>query len=298
MNREYRNIDATLAGLNKSSDAHFKWLVKILYCVANKKSVLPEVTDHDAYENCEFGLWLSAELNDERDDKSYLLEIYKKHEAIHHACRHLLKSLHRGEMSADRFEDFSAALLTFNRSLAVYKVHLLQRRTSYDALTGLPLRRILDESFDNTVAEFADHGLYLFLLDIDHFKKINDSYGHLVGDDVLRSLSLQLEEGTRRNEPVYRYGGEEFIILLHAASDKEASIIAERLRESVAETEIRTGEHRIHIAFSAGLTRIHAGEPLHEVLERADSALYHGKQTGRNCCVLVDKQLVMRRIVL
>jgi diguanylate cyclase len=144
-------------------------------------------------------------------------------------------------------------------------MHLLQRRTSYDALTGLPLRRVLDESFDNTVSEFAADGLYLLLLDIDHFKKINDNYGHLIGDDVLRAFALQLEDGTRRNEPVYRYGGEEFIILLHATCDKEASIIAKRLRESVAATDIKTADHRIHITFSAGLSRIHAGESLHEV---------------------------------
>jgi diguanylate cyclase len=106
MNREYKNIDATLTGLNHSSDAHFKWLVKILYCVANKKSILPEITDHDAHENCEFGLWLGEELKDERDDKSYLLDIYKKHEEIHQVSRDLLRSLHRGEMSVAEFDDF------------------------------------------------------------------------------------------------------------------------------------------------------------------------------------------------
>lgn len=293
MNKEYRDIDATLMGLNKSSDAHFKWLVNILYFVANKQESLPEITHDNAHECCEFGVWINQKLQEERGDKGYLIEIHNCHQAIHQKCRELISALHRGDKSAVYFDDFSAVLLDFNQSLTTYKAHLLQRRTSYDALTGLPLRRALDESFDNTVAKLHQTGLYLFLLDIDHFKKINDNYGHLIGDDVLRDFSRQLEAATRKSEPVYRYGGEEFIILLHAPNDRVASSIAERIRKSVAETEIYTAEHVIKITFSGGLTRVHEKETLHEVLERADGALYHGKQTGRNRCVYVDRRLNM-----
>lgn len=296
MNKEYRDIDATLLGLNKSSDAHFKWLVNILYFVANKQPSLPEITHENAHECCEFGVWIAKKLQEERDDKSFLLEIDIAHQAIHHQCRELIDALHRGDKSSACFDDFSAMLLAFNQSLATYKTHLLQRRTSYDALTGLPLRRVLDESFDTTVQKFNQSGLYLFLLDIDHFKKINDNYGHLTGDEVLREFSRQLEAGTRKSEPVFRYGGEEFIILLHAPNDRIASLIAERIRKTVAETDIYAAGQVIKIAFSAGLTRVHEGETLHEVLERTDGALYHGKQTGRNRCIFVDKQLNMRRI--
>lgn len=298
MNKEYRDIDATLAGLNKSSDAHFKWLVNLLYFVANKNEHSPEITNLNAHERCEFGLWLSTKLKEERDDKSYLLEIHKQHQDIHQKCRELMSSLSRGDESDMYFGDFSTSLLAFNQSLALYKTHLLQRRTSYDALTGLPLRRILDESFDNTLSEFVKSGLYLFLLDIDHFKKINDNYGHLAGDDVLRSFAVQLENGTRKCEPVYRYGGEEFIILIHAANDHDACKIAERLRTLIADTEMNAGGTAIKITFSGGLTKICEKETLHEVLERADSALYQGKQSGRNRCIYVDRDFTMRHIVL
>lgn len=297
MNKEYRDIDATLLGLNNSSDAHFKWLVNVLYFVANEHEQCPEITHAGAHEFCEFGIWLKAKLSEERDDRSYLLEINNCHNAIHQACRQLISALHCGDKSSRHFDAFATVLLAFNQSLAIYKTHLLQRRTSYDALTGLPLRRVLDESFDKTVSRFNQSGLYLFLLDIDHFKKINDNYGHLVGDDVLRGFSRQLENETRKSEPVYRYGGEEFIILLHASNECDASLMAERIRHSVAAADIHTAGHRINITFSAGLTRVFENETLHEVLERADGALYHGKQTGRNRCIYVDRHLNMHRLI-
>lgn len=297
MNKDYRSIDATLSGLNKSSDAYFKWLVNVFYIVANKDAVSPEITQQNAHECCGFGIWLNKELSEERDDKSYLIEINDGHKAIHQKSHQLINALHCGDHSATYFDEFAVVLLDFNRSLATYKAHLLQRRTSYDALTGLPLRRMLDESFENTVAKFNRSGLYLLLLDIDHFKKINDNYGHLIGDDVLRDFSRQLDAGTRMSEPVYRYGGEEFIILLHAANSQDASQMAERIRASVAKTEINAAEHVIKITFSAGLTRVHENETLHDVLERADTALYYGKHTGRNRCIYIDRCLNMHHII-
>lgn len=135
----------------------------------------------------------------------------------------------------------------------------------------------------------GDAGLYLLLLDVDHFKKINDNYGHLTGDAVLRSLALNLENNIRRAECVYRYGGEEFIILLQAGSDREATEAAERIRRVIAASEAVEGDHRVKITFSSGLTRVNRGEALREVMERADVALYKGKQSGRNCTILINK---------
>src|SRR5690606_40017713 len=90
-----------------------------------------------------------------------------------------------------------------------------------------------------------DAGLYLLLLDIDHFKKVNDNYGHLTGDAVLRSLALHLEDNVRRSESVYRYGGEEFIILLQAKNDREDSEIAELLPRVIDVKENLSAEHTL-----------------------------------------------------
>lgn len=291
MNSKFKKIDATVRDLNHSTDAHFKWLINILRFVASRDVLLPDLTCDDAHDFCDFGHWLNTQLQDDIAGRNYLLDIKDKHIHVHKMCRELIKAIEHDECNNAPFDDFETALLAFTASVSRYKAHLLQLRTSYDALTGLPLRRILDESYDSMNKALGDEGLYLLLLDVDHFKKINDNYGHLIGDAVLRSLALNLENNIRRAESVYRYGGEEFIILLQAHSDREATEAAERLRRVIEMSETVSGDHRVKITFSSGLTRVHRGETLREVLERADVALYKGKQSGRNCTILINKSL-------
>ena len=139
-----------------------------------------------------------------------------------------------------------------------------------DVLTGLPGRRVLDESFDHQLRNAEPLNLYLMLLDIDRFKLVNDTYGHLTGDVVLRTLATYLASWTRDYETVYRYGGEEFIIIVKAANDEDAC--------------------------RAGVSRAFPEEPLDVVIGRADRAMYEGKQTGRNRCMFIDEQNVINRV--
>lgn len=291
MNRKFKEIDDTVRSLNQSTDAHFRWLVKILRFIDSRNVDLPEISSDEAHLHCEFGHWLNTRLLEEREDTNFLLDINKKHIHVHQACRNLISAIEQHRQTNDVFNLFEESLLAFTEALTHYKVHLLQLRTSYDALTGLPLRRILDESFASMNKELGADGLYLLLLDIDHFKKVNDNYGHLNGDIVLRSLALNISNNIRRSESMYRYGGEEFIVVLHASNDQDAVAIAERLRRDIARLETIAGEHLIRVTFTGGLTRIHEGEALREVLERADIALYTGKKSGRNCSQLINRQL-------
>jgi len=291
VNRKFKEIDETVRSLNQSTDAHFRWLVKILRFIDSRNVDLPEISSDEAHLHCEFGHWLNTRLLEEREDTNFLLDINKKHIRVHQACRNLISAIEQQRQTNDVFTLFEESLLAFTEALTHYKVHLLQLRTSYDALTGLPLRRILDESFASMNKELGADGLYLLLLDIDHFKKVNDNYGHLNGDIVLRSLALNISKNIRRSESMYRYGGEEFIVVLHASNDQDAVAIAERLRRDIARLETIAGEHLIRVTFTGGLTRIHEGESLREVLERADIALYTGKKSGRNCSQLINRQL-------
>ncbi len=291
MNRKFKEIDDTVRSLNQSTDAHFRWLVKILRFIDSRNIDLPEISSDEAHLHCEFGHWLNTRLLEEREDTNFLLDINKKHIRVHQACRNLISAIEQQRQTNDVFTLFEESLLAFTEALTHYKVHLLQLRTSYDALTGLPLRRILDESFASMNKELGADGLYLLLLDIDHFKKVNDNYGHLNGDIVLRSLALNISNNIRRSESMYRYGGEEFIVVLHASNDQDAVAIAERLRRDIARLETIAGEHLIRVTFTGGLTRIHEGESLREVLERADIALYTGKKSGRNCSQLINREL-------
>jgi diguanylate cyclase (GGDEF)-like protein len=296
MNGKYKEIDTTLRGLNHSTDAHYKWLVTILRFVARRDVELAEITYQDAHHHCEFGQWLNEKLNEQRDDQRYLLDINTTHIEVHQTCRELVAAIEIDGRGSVGFKAFEHSLLAFTESLSRYKEYLIQLRTSYDALTGLPSRRVLDGSFDSLSEALSAKGLYLLLLDVDHFKKINDNYGHLNGDVILRTLAFHLSDNIRRNESVYRYGGEEFIIMLQAENDRQAAAAAERIRRTIAGIETQVGEQLIRITFTSGLTRVMPGEVLREVLERADMALYKGKNSGRNCTVMIHRGQEMMKI--
>lgn len=155
-----------------------------------------------------------------------------------------------------------------------------------DSLTGLFTRRYLEE-IGCRMLDRSEKGagpLAVIFLDIDHFKSINDNYGHKMGDSVLQTVGSTIKLGLRPNEAAFRYGGEEIIILLYG--DEESSQqIAERIREDVAR-QIYIGERKhFKVTMSAGIAVYKRGEKLAQLLERADRCLYSAKNNGRNCSV-------------
>ncbi|MBN9148569.1 MULTISPECIES: PleD family two-component system response regulator [unclassified Nitrobacter] len=156
-----------------------------------------------------------------------------------------------------------------------------------DGLTGLHNRRYM-ESHLVTLAEQASmrgKPLALMMLDIDYFKSINDGYGHDAGDDVLREFAVRVRKSIRGIDLACRYGGEEFVIVMPETDLKVAGIVAERLRRSIAGEPfaVHNGAKRIEVTISIGLSMLERkGEPVANVLKRADLALYRAKHDGRN----------------
>jgi diguanylate cyclase (GGDEF)-like protein len=154
-----------------------------------------------------------------------------------------------------------------------------------DALTFLPNRRQVIGDLQKEVIFSDRYGtpLSISMLDIDHFKNINDTYGHIVGDDVLRSLAAELREHIRYPDTIGRYGGEEFLIVLPHSTVNAAAEQAERLCKHVQSLVIRAGEQEIALTVSIGLAqyKIHK-EDWEAFLSRADAALYQAKNKGRN----------------
>ena len=154
-----------------------------------------------------------------------------------------------------------------------------------DALTFLPNRRQVIKDLQNEVIFSDQYGtpLSISMLDIDHFKKINDTYGHTAGDDVLRTLGSELREHIRYPDTIGRYGGEEFLIVLPHSTLKAASEQAERLCRYVRSLRIKVGEQEIPITVSMGLAQYKIQtEDWQAFLNRADAALYQAKDSGRN----------------
>jgi two-component system cell cycle response regulator len=156
-----------------------------------------------------------------------------------------------------------------------------------DALTGLHNRRYMESHLATLAEQAAVRGkpLALMMLDIDFFKSINDSHGHDAGDDVLREFALRIRKSIRGIDLACRYGGEEFVVVMPETDLAVAGMVAERLRHAIA-TEpfaIEKGTKRIDVTISIGIAVLdRKGEPVADVMKRADQALYRAKHDGRN----------------
>ncbi|SMF45409.1 diguanylate cyclase [Tistlia consotensis] len=179
--------------------------------------------------------------------------------------------------------------------------HTLQEvriEATTDGLTGLANRKQFDLSLKlaATAAEESGKPLCLLMTDVDHFKRFNDSFGHRIGDQVLKTLAHILKSGVRDTDTPARYGGEEFAVILPEIDLDDAIALADRLRQALAGkrlTNRTTGADYGTVTISVGVARLRRGETLDDLIARADSALYRAKGAGRNC--IVDERDQTRR---
>ena len=160
-------------------------------------------------------------------------------------------------------------------------INRLDKKANSDGLTGLANRRRLSEELDRChhAVKYYKAACGVVLCDIDHFKKINDSYGHNVGDEVIREIARILKLHTPQDSLAGRWGGEEFLILLKHKSQDEAAQVAERIRRSIQESPMHEG---LRVTASFGVASMRADEDWHRCIHRADEALYRSKRNGRN----------------
>ena len=172
---------------------------------------------------------------------------------------------------------------------ALTRIQILATR---DELTGLFNRRHMMEvltQHQKRLIRSGHHRFCLALLDIDHFKRINDTHGHGVGDEVLREFAATLQRALRDTDVLARWGGEEFLLLINDTSPELANIGLERARDMLASAPLLAHMPDLQVTFSAGLTGYDDVEELSTCIERADQALYRAKAEGRNRTVIDDQ---------
>lgn len=161
----------------------------------------------------------------------------------------------------------------------------LYRESSRDPLTGVINRRVLMKCLSSSTQNASENAcaFCLLMFDLDRFKRINDNYGHLTGDQVLKATAEILQKGLREQDIVARFGGEEFVAVLTGCRYQEAVAIAERIRANCFETQLLAPNGEvISLSTSVGVTEYEAGEDISTTLNRADEALYQAKEQGRN----------------
>jgi diguanylate cyclase len=163
-----------------------------------------------------------------------------------------------------------------------------QRLAMMDALTAIPNRAAYDVRIEQEFRRWKRFGRTVSILawDIDHFKKINDAYGHRAGDKVLRIFGQLLEKHVRETDFVARYGGEEFVMLLVGSSPAEAHTVADKIRMEISQLGFHFRDNPVTVTASCGITNFIAEDSPDAAFDRADRALYQAKETGRNRCVV------------
>jgi len=174
----------------------------------------------------------------------------------------------------------AASLKHFQRFSSIKNIAI------YDTLTNLYNRRYFEERLEVEAQKsfFGDTSLSLVMVDIDHFKRVNDTFGHTEGDRVLCEIASLLKTSVRKKDTVARYGGEEFILILPEAGLEESSMIAERIRRLVEGTPFEIGQAQINLTVSLGISNFpsHQARSKEELVKMADLALYDAKRRGRN----------------
>jgi diguanylate cyclase len=189
------------------------------------------------------------------------------------------KILEANERLSEQLQTAESKLVEQAEEIKLHATHAMT-----DALTGLGNRRALDHEIARRIAEFHRYGtpFTLLMLDVDHFKKFNDTHGHLAGDEVLRLVGRILQSAVRTEDFVARYGGEEFAILATQTALTDALAAAERVRSSIEKGQCQFEGKKLHVAASVGLAQMAAGHDAVLLIQAADQALYAAKQNGRN----------------
>ena len=198
-----------------------------------------------------------------------------------------------GELNLSRNKPFSEKDLAIIEHLLVPLLYPLRNGLRYhaavatafhDPLTGVSNRAAMEEALPREVELGLRHvmSLSMLIVDLDHFKKINDGYGHAAGDSVLRSAAKTMQRALRTSDQIFRFGGEEFVILLPATDIDGAHIVAERIRKSMEETTTPCDGKHIRVTASIGVAQLKDNDNQHLLFDKADKAVYRAKALGRN----------------
>ncbi len=285
--------DFFIAELDAAVEAHMNWTRRIVRCAVLRSTPGEDVLDPLAHTLCHFGAWFMenrAQFNALEPEAAQRVEAV--HQAMHDAIRTICSDVLAGRTGrSEDLDEFEASQAELISLLASFKTLILSNAVRIDPLTGLPLRYNVENDFALYQKEARRNRslLYVVMIDVDHFKPINDTYGHQVGDLVLRHVANTLKQGLRGDEPLYRFGGEEFLWLLKCKSAEEARKSARRILASVGTTPVPIDDDEtLRLTITMGLALAGEREDLSSAIKRADMALYEGKQSGRNRYVIAE----------
>ncbi|NOQ31757.1 MAG: diguanylate cyclase [Helicobacteraceae bacterium] len=281
--------------LKSNLDIHLKKIIslfKIIVC-NYKIDDLNSTLEQYSYSNCEITHMLNAILNSKikniDDKKDKILDLEEHHKRLHNLVENLLTEYKtKGVVNEKTYEDFAIVEFEFMQKLTTLVIESENYDKNFDGLTNIFNRKHFFEKveYDFSKARRTRTSFTIVMADIDYFKKINDEYGHQVGDEVLIKISKLFVEHVRAYDIVARYGGEEFIFFIYSDA-KETVLIFNRIKKMLETTILQIDKNEIQVSCSFGVAQDRDELSVHELVSLADKALYKAKNNGRNQIVTI-----------
>jgi len=249
----------------------------------------------DAHCHCEFGQWFYRQAHPLLHEHPLFNRVAITHRRMHDLSRHLAKTLPEGmAINPSEYDTFIDCSIELQTLLCDLQFEIRDSLCTIDPLTGVCNRQGMIPSLEEEQQRSlrTNHSCSLVMLDLDHFKAVNDKHGHRAGDQVLRSAVQYFVKALRPYDSIYRYGGEEFLLCLPNIEPLQAVSILERLRAGLESLpiELASGE-TISITASFGISALKTDISVEESISIADYALYQAKHAGRNCVHLWEGEV-------
>ena len=269
-------------------ESHLIWLTKLANLIKNEqKKDFVELDD----KMCEFGLWLDGDAKRIIQNNSKYKAINNLHETLHLFAKKIFNQMNQNEhhILITYLEKCELISLSIGTELALIDNILMNKRITKDSLTGAlnreALRGVFESQYELSLA--TNSSFVLAMCDLDFFKNINDNYGHVAGDQLLKSFVKIVKQNMRASDVIVRYGGEEFIIMLPAINKEKGKEVLEKIRQSFQDSCILFNEENVNTTVSIGMIEIKPEEIykktfVDEYIMVADRELYMAKERGRN----------------
>lgn len=275
---------ASLTGFQHALASHVEWLQKWYQAVLHRGR--GEAIPAAGAECCPFAAWHAKAAEGELANFPGFGLLGEEHAAVHAKAEQISQRAAAGQtVTTSDYETLMGSVLSFGSAAQSLEREVWKALATVDPLTGLANRQTMRTQLtgerDRAIRQRLP--LALALADIDHFKKINDTFGHAQGDTVLRAVAQVLRGTVRPYDVVYRYGGEEFLICLPGTNAETGAHALERIRQAIAALTLTDDKGTpIPVTATFGVAEVDADTSVDDAIERADKALYDGKRSGRN----------------
>lgn len=273
--------------LGRALDADRQWGEKFRTALVCRNKAGVSNLNENSYKRTTFGRWYFGQVNGKLRDHSGFATVGKNYErmfalALELAC--LIRD--DADIKPRQYKAFTKSESHFRSSLRAVLSEAWDFLRHIDPLTGSMMRGAMKMHLEAEQSRVQRGGQdsCVAMMDLDFFKTINDTHGHLAGDTVLKTIAGYLLDNLRRYDQLFRYGGEEFLIMLPNTNTDTAKRVLDRLRKNIKDLAIDVGNAvDVHVSASFGVTELVQGQPIDTSIERADEALFEAKKSGRNC---------------